>query len=230
MTRESEAASLKQYPIARDGWPHIIIALLISVALYFLKPWLSIIGLIFVVFFCFFFRNPKRTGPECPDDLISPADGKVMSVTPLEEISDLEGPAVCITIFLSLFDVHINRAPMSGEIFCRRYRPGKYLPAFKSHASELNERNTIGIASGDRKILVHQITGFFARRIVCDVTPGDQVKQRQRIGMIRFGSCTELVCSPDVKIKIKPGDRVKAGLTVLASFPEKQINTEQDSH
>lgn len=209
---------MKQYPIAPDGWPHILIGLAVSVALYFVLPWLAVIGILLTCFFCFFFRNPTRSGPIVPADLISPADGKVMAVRALDQVDDLGGPAICITIFLSLFNVHINRAPMSGEIFCRRYRPGKYLPAFKSHASDLNECNTIGITDGSRKILVNQITGFIARRIVCDVTPGNSLLQRQRFGMIRFGSCTELVCPADVDVLAKVGDKVRAGQTVLARF------------
>ncbi len=212
---------MKHSPIAPDGWHLILIAILFSIGLYLIQPYLAIIGAIFVLFFCFFFRNPRRTGPVLPDDLVSPADGKVMAVTRLSHQEDLDGPAVCVTIFLSLLDVHINRAPMSGEVFCRRYRPGKYLPAFKSHASVLNERNTVGIAQGPRKVLVHQITGFLARRIICDVQPGSQLTQRQRFGMIRFGSCTELVCPQEVTVLVKPGDSVRAGLTVLARFPKQ---------
>ena len=209
---------MKQYPFAPDGWPHIVIGLILSVVLYIILPWLAIVGIVLTCFFCFFFRNPARGGPASSDDLFSPADGKIMAISRLDLVDDLEGPAVCVTIFLSLLNVHINRAPMSGEVFCRRYRPGKYLPAFKSHASALNERNTIGIAYGSRKILVNQITGFIARRIVCDVNPGDTVNQRQRIGMIRFGSCTELICPADVIVTAKVGDSVRAGRTVLARF------------
>ena len=212
---------MKHDPIARDGWHLILIAFLSSVGLYLIRPWLALIGGLFLVFFCFFFRNPRRVGPLLPDDLVSPADGKVMAVTPVAHQEDLDGPAVCVTIFLSLLDVHINRAPMSGEVFCRRYRPGKYLPAFKSHASALKERNRIGIAEGARKVLMHQITGFLARRIVCDVQLGSQLVQRQRFGMIRFGSCTELVCPQEVTVLVKPGDPVRAGVTVLARFPKQ---------
>ncbi len=211
---------MKQYPVAPEGWPFISLALVISIILLMIKPWLAVFGLIPFVFFCFFFRNPARNGPESPHELLSPADGRVMSVTRLDHVEDLDGPAVCITIFLSLFNVHINRAPISGKVYTRRYRPGKYLPAFKSHASELNERNTIGIDAGNRKVLVNQITGFIARRIVCDVTPGDTVRQRARFGMIRFGSCTELICPADVQIKVQVGDKVRAGQTVMAAFPE----------
>lgn len=217
---------MKQYPIAPDGWPHILIALVVSVLLYLITPWLAAIGVIFICFFCFFFRNPARKGPPAPDDLISPADGKVMSIRQLEQVDDLDGPVVYITIFLSLFNVHINRAPMSGEVYCRRYRPGQYLPAFKDHASELNERNTIGIVQGNRRVLVHQITGFIARRIVCDVAPGAVLEQRQRFGMIRFGSCTELVCPASVTVLVSPGDPVRAGLTVLARFPAEDAAPE----
>lgn len=209
---------MKHYPIARDGWLYIIIGLVISAGLYFIFSWLALIGIVLTVFFCFFFRNPRRDGPDQENDLLSPADGKVMSVTEHEHEADLDGPAVRITIFLSLFNVHINRAPMAGEVVCRRYRPGKYLPAFKSHASELNESNTICISSGSRKIVVNQITGFIARRIVCDVNPGDQLKQRQRFGMIRFGSCTELIVPAGTRILASPGDKVKGGQTILARF------------
>ncbi len=209
---------MKQFPIAPDGWPHIIIGAAISVGLYFIFPWLALFGIVLTVFFCFFFRNPRRQGPEQADQLLSPADGKVMAVTELDHVDDLAGPAVKITIFLSLFNVHINRAPMSGEVVCRRYRPGKYLPAFKSHASELNESNTICISRGSRSIVISQITGFVARRIVCDVNPGDQLEQGERFGMIRFGSCTELLVPADAAVLAKVGDKVKGGRTVLARF------------
>jgi phosphatidylserine decarboxylase len=208
-------------PLAPEGLIYVLISLVLAALLYLIWPWLALIGLMLALFMAFFFRNPRRSGPDIPDALISPADGKVMAVTQMDHAEFIDGPAVRITIFLSLFNVHINRSPMAGEVAWHHYRPGKYLPAFKSHASELNERNAIGIRQGDRRIVVHQITGFVARRIVCDVRPGDHLKQRQRFGLIRFGSCTELLCPADVLVTVKIGDRVKGGKTILAKFSTK---------
>ncbi|MEA4888625.1 MAG: phosphatidylserine decarboxylase family protein [Clostridiaceae bacterium] len=209
---------MNQFPIAQDGFLYIIIGLVLSVVLFLINPWVSLAGLLPTLFIIFFFRNPRRTGPELADSIISPADGRIMSVTPVDRTDYYDGPAVKITIFLSLFNVHINRAPVSGRVYCHHYRPGQYLPAFKSHASDINERNTIGLVCNDRKILVHQITGFVARRVVCDVDTGDMLLQRQRFGMIRFGSCTEVICPSDTLVLVQPGDRVKGGLSVIAQF------------
>ncbi len=216
---------MHQLPLAPEGLVYVLASLAITVILYLIWPWIAILGLVLMLFMCFFFRNPRRSGPEMPDSLTSPADGQVMAITPMDQTDFIEGPAIRITIFLSIFNVHINRAPMAGTVSWHHYRPGQFLPAFKSHASDLNERNAIGISQGDRRIVVHQITGFVARRIVCDVKPGDLLKQRQRFGLIRFGSCTELICPANVEVIVKPGDRVKGGITVLARFkPNSEVS------
>jgi phosphatidylserine decarboxylase len=207
---------MHQLPLAPEGLAYILISLAISVILYLIWPWLAIIGVILVLFMAFFFRNPRRDGPEMPDSLLSPADGRVMSVTEMDQADFIDGPAVRITIFLSIFNVHINRSPMTGTVLWRQYRPGQFLPAFKSHASDLNERNAIGIDRNGFRIVVHQITGFVARRIVCDVRSDDKLLQRQRFGLIRFGSCVELICPAGTSVVVQPGDKVRGGRTILA--------------
>lgn len=211
---------MKRSIVAPEGFPYIGLGLVLSVLLYTAWRPLLVIGLLLTGFVVFFFRNPARRGPLLPDALLSPADGRVMSVRTVEQ-SELDGgPAIVVTIFLSLLNVHINRAPLCGKVLERVYRPGLFLPAFKSHASEQNERNTLRIASGDRQVLVHQITGFLARRIVCDVGPGDSVVQRERFGLIRFGSCTELVFASSAAVRVAAGDRVRAGRTIIAEYPK----------
>jgi phosphatidylserine decarboxylase len=212
---------VRHHPIAPDGYLYLAVGLAVTLACLFLWPWLALLPAAITLFIAFFFRNPQRTGPVLPDALLSPADGKVMRITPSAGAETRSAASVRITIFLSLFNVHINRAPMSGSITACVYRPGRFLPAFKSHASDLNECNTLTLEHAGRVVLVRQITGFLARRIVCDVKPGDRLEQRQRFGMIRFGSCTELVCPADVTIQIKPGDTVRAGQTVLAIFKQE---------
>lgn len=210
----------QNWPVAKDGLPYIAGGMAATGLAAIIHPLAMILPGLLTAFFIFFFRNPRRTGPRNPDSLISPADGRVMSVTTVEHDPFLDAPAIRISIFLSLFNVHINRAPMDGRVAKVIYRPGKYLPAFKSHASEINERNTLVITGQDTTIAVHQISGFVARRIVCDVREGDILTQRQRFGMIRFGSCTELILPTDHVIHVREGDKVQGGLTILAGRPE----------
>jgi len=212
----------QNWPVAKDGLPYITGGLAATALAAVFHPLAMILPGLLTAFFIFFFRNPRRTGLHNPTALISPADGRVLSVTPVEHDPFLEAPAIRISIFLSLFNVHINRSPMDGRVVKVVYRPGQFLPAFKSHASEINERNTLVIAGPETTIAVHQITGFVARRIVCDVREGDVLTQRQRFGMIRFGSCTELILSPDHVVHVQAGDKVQGGLTILASRPESK--------
>ena len=211
---------MHRLPLAPEGLAFVLAGIVLSVLLGLVAPWLSLVGLLPTLFVVFFFRNPRRTGPDMPDALLSPADGTILAVSELAHADFIDGPARQISIFMSLFNAHINRAPLSGDVAWRTYRPGRYLPAFKGHAGELNERNSLGIVQGTRRVVVSQITGFIARRIVCDVQTGDHLVQRQRFGMIRFGSRAELICPANVRLVVRVGDRVKAGRTVLATFLE----------
>lgn len=207
---------MNQFPVAKEGLPYIAGGLLVTVLSGFLHPLVMILPGLVTAFFLFFFRNPRRSGPLLPGSLTSPADGRILSVSRVDHDPFLEAPAIRISIFLSLFNVHINRSPMSGQVVRVHYRPGQFLPAFKSHASEINERNTVLITNVGTTIAVHQITGFIARRIVCDVRGGEQLAQRQRFGLIRFGSCTELIMPLDFQARVREGDTVRGGLTILA--------------
>ncbi|MFZ5644362.1 MAG: phosphatidylserine decarboxylase family protein [Bacillota bacterium] len=214
MTRES-------FPIAKPGWPYIAILAAITGLLYWLfKPASFFTGFL-LLFTAYFFRNPKRRIPGDKKDILSPADGVVMSVTNVYEDKYLESPSRKVSIFLSVFNVHINRTPLEGTVEYVNYVPGKFLPAFKSHASDINERNYLGIHSTGLKILVCQITGFIARRIVCYARSGDWLNRGQSFGMIKFGSCTEVFLPEGVEIYVKPGDRVKGGETIIGRIPDE---------
>ncbi|MFZ3101052.1 MAG: phosphatidylserine decarboxylase family protein [Desulfitobacteriaceae bacterium] len=206
---------MKQYPISRDGWLYLLVLLLLMFVCYLLWPWLIILPSILFLFVLYFFRNPERTIPSDELTLVSPADGVVMDVERVYEDKFLLGESIRIRIFLSVFNVHVNRMPMAGKVVFRTYRPGKMLPAFKNHASELNEKNYIGIENQYLRILVTQVTGFIARRIVCWVKEGDEVSRGERFGLIKFGSCTELFLPPDVKVSVTQGDKVVGGQSIL---------------
>lgn len=206
---------MKQYPISRDGWVYLLILAVLSVLAYLVWPWLLILPGFLFLFIAFFFRNPERAIPKDELTLVSPADGVVMDIDRVFEDQFFNGESIRIRIFLSLFNVHVNRSPMAGEVVYRAYRPGKMIPAFKSHASELNEKNYVGIKNEHLQILVTQVTGFIARRIVCWVKKGDFVTRGERFGLIKFGSCTELFVPTNVEILVSPGDKVRGGVNVL---------------
>ncbi|SEF51031.1 phosphatidylserine decarboxylase [Caloramator fervidus] len=202
-------------PIRSECLPYALILSFLSIIFYFLNKYIAILMLILLAFVLFFFRDPERTIPFDEKSFLSPADGKVIDICEIEENEFFKSKAIKVSIFLSLFNIHVNRSPISGKVTYKKYRPGKYLPAFKSHASEINEKNIIGIENEYTKVLVSQITGFVARRIVCWSKIGDTLKQGERFGLIKFGSCTEIIMPIDTEIKVKIGDTVKGGLTVI---------------
>jgi phosphatidylserine decarboxylase len=206
---------VKQYPISRDGWLYLVILAVIMVLAYCLRPWLVIFPGIIFLFVLFFFRNPERDIPEDELTLVSSADGVIMDVERVLEDQFFHGESIRVRIFLSLFNVHVNRSPMAGKVVFRNYRPGKMIPAFKSHASDLNEKNYVGIKNEQMKILVTQVTGFVARRIVCWVNKGDIVGKGERFGLIKFGSCSEIFVPTNVEIMVSPGDKVRGGVSVI---------------
>jgi phosphatidylserine decarboxylase len=216
----------RRLPVAVDAWPMlaggIILGLLLS---WFLGPKGWIFPGALILFTLFFFRNPHRQAKCDPQDVLSPADGVIMSVQEVEEERYIKGPAVKISIFLSVLNVHMNRCPVAGEVEYVAYQAGKFLPAFKSHASEINERNYIGLRSSlthsPQYILLVQITGFVARRIVCWAKTGDHLEQGERFGLIKFGSCTELYLPRGSEIYAEKGMKVRGGLTVLGRLADE---------
>ncbi|MDD4321457.1 MAG: phosphatidylserine decarboxylase family protein [Acidaminococcaceae bacterium] len=202
--------------IVKDGYRIIIGFLILTLAIfYFGGANVAIVPALLTGFFIYFFRNPNRLLPQDDSILYSPADGTVMSIEEFFDDEYLNEEAKKVTIFLSVFNVHVNRAPMSGEIKYQRYTCGGYLPAYKDSASFVNERHAIGLDNGSSRILVIQIAGILARRIVSWVTLGKNVKQGECYGMIKFGSSTELVMPKTVDILVKKGDKVKGGITII---------------
>ncbi|MGD2175292.1 MAG: phosphatidylserine decarboxylase [Candidatus Brocadiaceae bacterium] len=214
-------------PITRYGAREVItgsaacLALTAAAVLLF-WPAAPLIGLLWLWLLAFF-RDPDRTVPEAPKALLSPADGTVWDVERVEPPGEfLEGPCVRIGIFMSIFDVHVNRSPASATVSYRRRVPGRHLDARKAAAPIENERNLLGISTADgRQLLLQQIAGAVARRIVCEAEPGIELAAGQRFGMVKFGSRVELFVpeADQFHVSVRPGDRVKAGKDILGTYP-----------
>jgi phosphatidylserine decarboxylase len=168
-------------------------------------------------FMAYFFRDPERVVPQAPDLVVSPADGRVMIAGPTDHRWAPPGDWNQVTIFLSPMDVHINRTPVEGQITKIEYRPGKFLPAY-DEASNDNELNELWIDSNGRTVVVRQVVGMLARRIVCRVVVGQDLERGQRIGLMKFGSRMDVFLPPDSQVRVGVGDVVVAGETVLATF------------
>ncbi len=179
------------------------------------------LALLLVVFalVIFFFRSPTRLLEEFPGAVISPADGTVVKVEQVEEDEYFKKPMIQLSVFMSPFNVHLNRIPANGKVVFYRYHPGKYLVAWHPKSSRLNERNTIIIETlGGIRFMVRQIAGVFARRIVCYCSEGHEVRQGEELGFIKFGSRVDLFLPVGTDIRVKKGDRVKGGVDLLAYF------------
>jgi len=209
---------MKNYgiPIAAEGWPFII-PLTIVTGLLFAFGWrnTALASLVLTLFVLFFFRDPERTIPEGKGIVVSPADGKVIVIKDVYEPVYLKQDVKQISVFLSVFNVHVNRAPIGGSIEVVKYNPGKFHVASVDKASLENEQTSMVIASGKDKILVKQIAGLIARRIVCYARPGDTIKTGERYGLIRFGSRVDIFLPKTAEIKVKLGDRVSGAQDVI---------------
>jgi phosphatidylserine decarboxylase len=177
---------------------------------YWLNPWAGVPFYIFAVFCLYFFRDPERVPPS-GDVIVAPADGKVAAV---REISPGE---TRVSIFLNIFDVHVNRTPIPGKITEVVYQKGKFINASHEAASLENEQNTLVVEGAGTRVVCRQIAGLIARRIICYKRAGDRVAAAERIGYIRFGSRVDVFFGPEWRASVKVGDRVRAGTSVLAS-------------
>jgi phosphatidylserine decarboxylase len=207
--------------IAREGWPVIATAVgvlgIVAVVGALAGHPVAVVPLVVAVGFClWFFRDPDRSPPDGERLIVSPADGRVLAVVPEREEQYLAAPATRISIFMSPLDVHVNRAPVSGTVERVEHRNGRFRAAFADKASVDNERNALVLASEGRRYLCVQIAGAVARRIICRVAPGDRVQRGERFGMIMFGSRVDLFLPAGVEPRVRPGDRVHAGQTVVA--------------
>lgn len=178
--------------------------------------WITAIPVLFVLFFLWFFRDPERRIPSGPGDIVSPADGVV---TEADWIETSTGSRFRISIFLNVFDVHVNRSPVAGRVRAVEYREGAFLSAMKPESGLLNEQTLVVIDSGEYEVSFKQIAGLLARRIVCNVKVGDRLERGQRVGMIKFGSRTDVLMPGEAVPRVKVGTRVKGGSTVLAVLP-----------
>jgi phosphatidylserine decarboxylase len=204
--------------IDRAGYPFIGGALVpAAIAAAARRPMVATSLALLGGFFAYFFRDPDRQVPQEPDLVVSPADGTVMIAGPTDHRWAPPGEWQQITIFLSPVDVHINRTPVEGRITKLHYRPGRFLPAY-NEASNDNELNELWIDSNGRMIVVRQVVGILARRIVCRVVQGQQLERGQRIGLMKFGSRMDVFLPPDAQLRVGVGERVVGGETVLATL------------
>ena len=199
------------------GWPFIGGAVVLGVGAALAMS--SIAGLaLFTLagFFVFFFRDPDRLATQAANAVLSPADGRVMVAGTPTGQGCPAGNWHQISIFLSPMDVHINRMPIGGRVTKVRYHPGRFLPAYRSEAGDLNEYTEVWVDHGGQSIVVRQIVGVLARRIVCRTSEGDEVRAGQRFGVMKFGSRMDVFMPSNAEIKVKVGDRVVGAITVIA--------------
>jgi phosphatidylserine decarboxylase len=209
-------------PVAKEGWPFILALAIFTMAL-FVFGWTSIgmLSLILTLFVLSFFRDPERIVPEGQNVVVSPADGKVVVIKDIYEPDYLQEEVTQISIFLSVFNVHVNRTPIGGVIETVKYNPGRFHIASVDKASLANEQIGMVIRDGNRRLLVKQIAGFIARRVVCYAKPGDMIKKGDRYGLIRFGSRADIFLPKDAEIKVQLGDRVKGARDIIGLLKEE---------
>jgi phosphatidylserine decarboxylase len=207
--------------MVRDGYIYGLSLLAVAVVLAWATgSWYwSIVPVLLAMFFLWFFRDPQRSIPRGEGLIVSPADGVV---TETARIETQEGPRQRISIFLNVFDVHVNRSPIAGEITAVRYQTGKFLNAMNQECAERNEQNIVTVRGEGMEIVFKQIAGLIARRIIFNYGEGDRVERGQRVGLIKFGSRTDLILPVEADIRVKTGQRVKGGSSIIAEMPESE--------
>jgi phosphatidylserine decarboxylase len=206
--------------MVRDGYFYGVGCILAAGLIAWLAAWpYAVPVLLLAAFFLWFFRDPERLIPTLPGAVVSPGDGKVTDVSLVNAGGT---PRHRISIFLSVFDVHVNRSPIAGVIRDVRYQRGKFLNAMGAHSAEENEQNIVTVEGEGRTVIFKQIAGLIARRIVFNFNVGDHVASGQRVGLIKFGSRVDVLFDRDAAIQVKPGDRVKGGASILALLPVMQ--------
>ncbi len=212
---------------AREGYVFIVLGLTVAVAAFVLALvlrswplWLAAFVLtILALWVAYFFRDPDRSGQRGDRVVICPADGRLQEIAEVDEPAFVHGRALRVSIFMNVFDVHVNRYPVSGRVVYRHYNPGKFLHAASEKASLENEQSSTGLESGRYRVMVRQIAGLIARRIVTYSAVGDSVAQGDRMGIIRFGSRVDVFLPLGTKLNVTVGQRTVAGTTVLAELP-----------
>jgi phosphatidylserine decarboxylase len=209
--------------LAPEGWPFVLGGAAFAVVVWLLWPRavpLALLGALFTLFSLWFFRNPARTPPAGAGLVVSPADGRIVVAGECPAGRYAPAPGKQVSIFMSPLDVHVNRAPVTGRVASVRYHPGEYHVASVEKASLRNEQNGVAIETPEgRSVTYVQIAGMVARRIVCDLSEGDTVRQGQRVGMIRFGSRGDVFLPAAAVLRVSRGDRVRAGESVIGVLP-----------
>jgi phosphatidylserine decarboxylase len=200
--------------VAPEGWPFIFPPAAAACIL-LVMGWWGAAGVFAVAALAFlgFFRDPERTPPQVAGAVLAPADGRVMDVAEAEE--PWVGSALRVSIFLAPWDVHVNRSPVGGLVRGVEYAPGRFVAAYRNDASEVNARCTVSLEGDAARVAVRQIAGVLARRIVCRVRPGDKLQPGDRYGMIRFGSRTDLFVPRSTEVRVRAGDHVTAGESIM---------------
>lgn len=205
--------------IIREGFyfagAALVIALLLGLAIH---PYAAIFPVILACYCIYFFRNPRRNIPADESLIVSPADGTVQDIVHIDGDDFIKSPCNKVIIFLSVFDVHVNRSPIAGEIKIQKYICGRFRPAYKDSVGFENERHLIGIENDKLRVTVTQVAGILARRIVSWVTLDDKLEKGELYGLIRFGSCTEIVVPDDVEIQVHKGQKVRGGETIIGKI------------
>ena len=206
--------------VAKEGYPIIAFTAALSVVVWAIgwTPLAAILG-IFALAFLGFFRDPERCPPDGEGLIVAPADGKVVSITKVTQGPLMKNAASRVSIFLSPFDVHINRSPVGGKVDDVKHTPGKFIAAYKDEASEKNEQNSLRLSDDrGREVEVVQVAGVVARRIICRARKGHRLSRGARFGLIMFGSRTDLYLPPSSRIEISEGQKVKGGETIIGRF------------
>ncbi len=207
------------FKLAPEGYPFIIFFAVITIAAFTAGgAFTAFLPFVLTLFMLYFFRDPERTTPEGDSIFVSPADGKVILIQNVDEGKYIKSSTLQVSIFMSPLNVHVNRSPCDGAVESVVHTPGKFLSAFKHEASLQNENIAMLLDTKYGKVLVRQVAGSVARRAVCRVKPGDTLKKGQRYGIIKFSSRLDVFLPKDVNIKVKVGDKVKAGETVIGEI------------
>lgn len=204
--------------MVRDGIFYAVGLLAVAVVVWAVtqSAWLVLIPVLLMLFFLWFFRDPQRVIPAGPGLIVSPADGLV---TQAEWIETAMGSRLRLSIFLNVFDVHVNRSPIAGVVRLAELRKGQFMNAMKLESATNNEQTLVLIDGGEYEVGFKQIAGLLARRIVCNVKAGDRVERGQRVGLIKFGSRVDVLLPAEAELRVKTGMRVRGGSTVLATLP-----------
>lgn len=206
--------------IAREGWPFLAGSVVLALVVTYFVGWAALPLWLLALFVLQFFRDPARPAPEGEADVLSPADGRIVAIEECEDIYHEGRAALKISVFMNVFNVHSNRAPVDGEILSTAYFPGKFVNAALDKASLENERNAIVLRTPHgHTVTAVQVAGLVARRILCYVKTGDKVYKGQRYGFIRFGSRVDVYLPPGSRPRVTIGDKVRATSTVLAELP-----------